>query len=88
MKYRKRPPIVEAFRWAGRIDARTPKWFRKIHDAGSAYVWLDKACYFATDDGEAHAELGDWIIKEESGYITICNGETFERMFDPVEDDE
>ena len=87
MKYRKRLPIVEAFRWEGRVD-RAPEWFRKVYDMGDAAPTLHGECIVTTRGGRMAAYLGDWIIQGEEGDLRTCDGETFERLYDPIVDEE
>ena len=92
MKYRKRPIIVEAFRWtADHWQKEDPKW---IIDA----IKQDKI-YFVhnlisggemriiTLEGTHTAKRGDWVIKGIKGEIYPCKNDIFLETYEEVNDE-
>jgi hypothetical protein len=79
-EYRKKPIIVEAFRFLGvsdyswasvrgvrlPIEERVLQFFNKVHDT------------------ELEAKYGDWVIDAGNGDRYPCDPETFERVYEPA----
>ena len=83
MKYRKRPVVIEAFRW---IQDEVPQWWidaQGIHvnvETGSAFI--------PTLEGTHEARRGDWIIRGVKGEIYPCKPDIFEMTYEKVEGEE
>lgn len=95
MKYRKKPVIVEAFRYG--ID-NIPDWFMdkvttndiimrtippdisRLKNYGNMY------CEINTLDGIMRGNYGDYIIKGVSGEIYPCKSYIFEKIYELVDD--
>ena len=91
MRYRKKPVVVEAFKWTGGPDqTEDPEWSVaavqngtiRFHDAGSPFVKM----IISTLEGEMIARRGDYIIKGIQGEIYPCKPDIFEATYDPVEE--
>jgi len=92
-KYRKRPVIVEAFRFY--IDPM-PDWF--MDKVTSNDVILKNCDYNRYDIDEAYCEIktlegimigngGDYIIKGVQGEIYPCKPDIFEQTYEKIEDE-
>jgi len=89
-KFRKRPVIIEAFKWTGGPDqTEDPEWcVDKIHTGD---IWFRNAgtgaceMQIQTLEGTMTAQQGDWIIKGIKGEIYPCKPDIFEATYEPVE---
>lgn len=96
MKYRKKPIIVETFKYAGSLfdtngEYCIPEWaieaFRKnvirygLIQNGESLSGL----YIEYKDGWQHIPVGDYIIKGIDGKIYGCNKEVFIETYEGVE---
>lgn len=76
MKYRKKPIIVEAFRFG---MEKAPDWFL----LDERVIWGDKQgkpslfCIIKTPSGLVTGDFGDYVIKGIDGEIYICKAEAF-----------
>lgn len=89
-KYRKKPVVVEAFRWTGGPDqTEDPEWICDAMRAGS--VRLEQsgtpgvAMMIETLEGTHRANKGDWIIRGVKGELYPCKPDIFEATYDAVE---
>ena len=80
MKYRKKPIVIEAFRFG--YDT-PPKWFLEA-DGHTGDVY-DNFCIINTLEGSVVAKIGDWIIKGIEGELYPCKHEIFIQTYEPVE---
>ena len=83
-RYRKRPVIVEAFRWTGGIDqTEDPEWIVAAIKEGK--VWFEQGCLLiATLEGIHQARVGDYIIQGVQGEIYPCKPDIFEQTYEEV----
>lgn len=93
MKFRKKPVVIEAFRWPQDRDRMgDPIWIiealgkpwgmegsAKIKNIGGRVVL---AIY--TPEGIMEAQVGDWIIQGVKGEIYPCKPDIFEATYEPV----
>ena len=83
MKYRKKPVIIEAFRFG--VD-NMPNWFL----LDERVVWGNKEgktplfCIIKTSSGLVTGDFGDYIIKEIDEEMYICKAETFVKTHEEV----
>lgn len=83
MKYRKKPVIIEAFRFG--VDDM-PNWFL----LDERVVWGNKEgktplfCIIKTSSGLVTGDFGDYIIKEIDEEMYICKAETFVKTHEEV----
>lgn len=92
MKYRKKPVVVEAFRF-GFDDM--PKWFidnknwtrEIINYAYNGYGTPieDACCKIKTLEGIMTASYGDYVIKGVHGELYPCKADIFEETYELVE---
>lgn len=98
MKYRKKPVVIEAFRFG--ID-QAPGWFMRQVDAKNVKVITkliydgeydqhfgddDVACVIKTLEGKMRANKGDYIIMGLRGELYPCKPDIFEATYEAVEE--
>jgi len=87
-EYRKKPVVIEAYRFDNRISNRPPFWLTKEVDAGIVEVTrkggLATHMTIKTLEGDMRADLGDWIIKGTAGEIYPCKPSIFEEIYEAV----
>ncbi len=82
-KFRKKPVVIEAVKWAGPATAPAIleltgfKAAVGLHE-GRQVVTIE------TLEGTMRAELGDWIIKGVKGEFYPCKPDIFEATYEPV----
>ena len=82
MKYRKKPLIIEAFKWTGGPDQREdPEW---MVDAirKNIVAFVPSGMLITTLEGAMMAYLGDYIIKGVQGEIYPCKPDIFEATYE------
>ena len=91
MKYRKKPVIVEAFKFG--VES-TPAWFMRAMDKGKIRVFLipheDRMeinyVGIQTLEGEMRGEKDDFFIQGVEGEIYPCKPEIFAKTYELVEE--
>lgn len=89
-KYRKKPVVIEAFRWTGdATQTEDPEW---ICDAiKKEIVWFNNFgtpevnMEIATLEGNHIANRGDYIIKGVKGELYPCKPDIFEMTYEKVD---
>lgn len=95
MKYRKKPMVIEAFRWDGvNDDASYPQWMIHALRSGVATIWKlnfpmgsdshIRVIRIRRLEGIYEARPGDWIIRGSDGELYPCKPDIFEMMYEPV----
>lgn len=87
--YVKKPVVVEAFRWVGRVSSGTdPQWVIDAINDGRIMIAFDKepelALKIKTLEGEMRARFGDYIIKGVRGELYPCRGDIFHDTYELV----
>ena len=90
MKYRKKPIVIEAFKWTGGEDqAEDPEWVvEKIKDGTVYFSSMDGyACVLCikTLEGTMTAIPGDYIIKGLRGELYPCKPYIFDASYESAE---
>ena len=89
MKYRKKPVVIEAFRYrAG--EYHTPQWAVEALHSGILYFdfnFEQGGLFIKTLEGNHHVSVGDYIIKGVKGELYPCKPDIFELTYELVEDD-
>ena len=94
MKFRKKPVVIDAFRWTADCDQmEDPMWIiealskswgmegsAKIGNIGGRFV-----LGICTLEGIMEANVGDWIIQGVKGELYPCKPDIFEATYEPVE---
>lgn len=86
MKYRKKPVIVEAFRWG--YD-QEPDWYKEAVNKGSVFEqkhYEHPYCVIKTLEGNHGCSYGDYIIKGVKGELYPCKPDIFEMTYERVEE--
>lgn len=90
MKYRKKPVVIEAFRWTGTIDQyEDPEWICEAIKSGEAAIKLGNyknppQMKIRTLEGTHIANVGDYIIKGIKGELYPCKPDIFEKTYEVV----
>lgn len=89
MKYRKKPVVVEAFKWTGGINQlEDPEWI--IEEINKGNVWFYRSLTKLTTmkiitlEGVMTAQVGDYIIQGVNGEIYPCKPDIFEKTYEEV----
>ncbi len=84
-KYRKKPVVIEAFRWTGGIDQTDdPQWAVEAMAAGSIRIGPGPTLLIETLEGTMQANPGDYIIQGVKGEIYPCKPDIFDATYDHV----
>lgn len=95
-KFRKKPVVIDAFRWEGKpikswddLDA----WLvslglptapnRNVEDVP---LWVngDDSLTIPTLEGDMRCDIGDWIIRGVKGELYPCKPDIFAETYEPV----
>lgn len=88
MKYKKKPVVIEAFKYDGDLKGADGKYYvpewavTAFKNACMQYV--DGELYIATLEGDMKASVGDYIIKGVEGEIYPCKPDIFEKTYEKV----
>lgn len=87
--YRKKPVVVEAFRWTGGPDQdEDPVWAIDAMKRGDIQIRKGQYCplvmEIATLEGTMRAYPGDWIIKGVKGEFYPCKPNIFAETYEAV----
>jgi hypothetical protein len=86
MKYRKKPIIIEAFKWTGGPDqTEDPIWIIEAIKTGNVYFG-NNTMRIKTLEGIMTANIGDWIIQGVNGEIYPCKPDIFEKTYELVKE--
>ena len=94
LKFRKKPVVIEAWQWNGRLDhvpewltvsANDPKELAVVAGTGCVVRQRDKLL-IGTLEGTMTASLSDWIIRGVQGEIYPCRDGIFWETYERVED--
>lgn len=80
MQYRKKPIVIEAFRY--RID-NIPDWFMDKVSANEI-ITTETECSIHTLEGWMVGQTGDYIIKGIKGEIYPCKPDIFEASYESI----
>lgn len=86
MKYKKKPVVIEAFRFM--IDEFAPDWFMDALTVNKIISHPDGTCDIHTLEGWHHASYGDYIIQGVKGEIYPCKPDIFAMTYDPCKEGE
>lgn len=81
-KYRQKPVIVEAIQWTGDNKEEIEKFSnRPTHtfNGGTTLV-------IRTKDGAKSIIIGDYVLKDKEGKISICIESFFNNLYEKIED--
>ena len=88
MKYRKKPVVIEAFRWTvGEDQTEDPIWFVDAINRGDILFSSNGNMVIKTLEGWMYAISGDYIIKGIKGELYPCKPDIFEASYEQLCDD-
>ena len=79
-KYRKKPVVIEAFKWG--TDKVPEWWIEKSKDF--MVLTATGSVMIPTLEGTHEAKVGDYIIQGVQGEIYPCKPDIFEKTYDAV----
>lgn len=89
--WRKKPVVVEAFRWTGGPDqTEDPLWIIDAIKAGIVRfgkVEGETCLFIDTLEGTHTANAGDFIIRGVHGELYPCKPDIFEKTYEPATED-
>lgn len=83
MRYRKKPVVVEAFRWED--GESLPEWFCNAVVLGRVEFDWRGSLRIKTPEGEMTAYPGDWIIRGLVGELYPCKHDVFVATYEEAE---
>lgn len=94
MKYKRKPAIVEAFRFDADSEMAAPEWFSR--EVQNERIFIDRCitdgvarvygCSINTRYCREKAKVGDYIILEPSGEIRTCKANVFKKEYERMQD--
>jgi hypothetical protein len=82
MKFRKKPIVIEAFKWTGSPDqTEDPEWIIKEIKKGNVY-FNKNTMMIKTLEGTMITNAGDWVIQGVKGEIYPCKPDIFEETYE------
>lgn len=96
MRYRKKPVVIEAYKYDKDLIGTPskgfkPDWIAEAFESGVLhYHWplspmLPYELFVETLEGELKVSIGDYIIKGVKGEIYPCKPDIFEDTYEPAE---
>lgn len=90
MKYRKKPVVIEAFKWTGGHDqVEDPEWIVEAIEKNIVHInKTENGCNLSitTLEGVMLANQGDYIIRGVQGEIYPCKPDIFEATYEKEDD--
>lgn len=97
MKFRKKPVVIEAFKFDGDLmdtngDYYIPDWAERAYRFGVLFFDSEKPIgppcelFIRTLEGDMMANVGDWIIQGVNGELYPCKPDIFEKTYEPVQE--
>ena len=90
MKFRKKPVVIEAWKWEGEpCREKWPAWLEQYRYLGrkALEVWtkdIISSLTIPTLEGDMCAAPGDWIILGVKGEIYPCKPDIFALTYEPA----
>lgn len=89
MKYRKKPVVIDAWRFNGQSDLDWPSWiFKYKSPEGLTAFSMDGKLFVPTLEGMMTAAPGDWIIRGIAGEIYPCKDDIFQKTYEAADDNQ
>lgn len=80
-KYRKKPVVIEAFKW---LTDEVPDWWKDLK--GTTVNVNTGSAFIPTLEGKMEAREGDYIIQGVKGEVYPCKPDIFAATYEPVTD--
>ena len=96
MKFRKKPVVIEAFRYDGDLKDRdgkyyVPDWAVKAFEKGTMYYIVPRTkpadtpeLYIKNLEGNHHVSVDDYVIQGVNGELYSCKPDIFEKTYEEV----
>lgn len=81
MKYRKKPVVIEAFKFDGDFMDSTGNYYVPNWVLDTDYSFEDGELYIKTLEGWMHVSAGDYIIQGVQGEVYPCKPDIFEETY-------
>lgn len=90
MKYRKKPVVIECFKWDGDFMLQdgtyyVPEWAVKAQEEGIFFFKKQGELYIKTLEGDMHVSYGDYVIKGVNGEFYPCKPDIFDKTYESVD---
>ena len=85
MRFRKKPVVIEAFKWSARVNWQVPDWYDKAVCEGRLRT-IDGHLEIDTIDATAIAEDGDWVIRGTAGELYPCKPDIFAATYENADE--
>jgi len=83
MKYRKKPVVIDAVRWAGQdIFKDGPDWLVQAYETGD--IVIADEMHIRTLEGTMKADKGDYVIRGIKGELYPCKPDIFHSSYEPA----
>lgn len=86
MQYRRKPVVVEAFRWLAPEPVKDPVWIAEAIERGEVRFVKEGtpevAMVIRTSTRDFFATLGDWIVRGPAGNIYPVKAEDFPATYE------
>lgn len=99
MKYRKKPVVIDAFKYEGDLknsDGQycVPDWAAAAFESGIMHHYSPYKCpddtalelFIDTLEGTHHVSIGDYIIRGVNGELYPCKSDIFEKTYEKVKE--
>jgi len=84
-KYRKKPVVIEAFKWQpDEPAAYAPAWYATACVDRTLYPEFDGTLSIKTLEGTMTAQVGDWVIRGVKGEIYPCKPDIFAATYEAL----
>ena len=90
MKYRKKPVVIEAFKYDGDLMDKdgnyyVPQWAVEAHKNGTLFYGCGVGgdeLFIKTPEGVYPVSVGDYIVRGVSGELYPCKPDIFEQTYE------
>ncbi len=81
MKFRKKPVVIDAVLWDGKLSTLAGLGF---YENTVSQELLSAPLQIQTLEGDMTAQVGDWIIKGVNGELYPCKPDIFHKTYEEV----
>ena len=86
MQYRKKPVVIEAFKFDGDFMDSTGNYYAPEWILNADYSFEEGELYIKTLEGWMHVSVGDYIIQGVQGEVYPCKPDFFADTYEEVGD--
>jgi hypothetical protein len=88
MRYRRKPDEILALQWDG-ADIKGARDFLRGGEEPALYqrggTRGEDILSIPTDEGAVLCDPGDWIVRDATGKVVVCDDEVFRAVYEPIE---